>query len=140
MKIRSKDYVNEPRKEFIKNLTILFASYEIDQVKHYFTEDIIWHLVGDIPIKGKENFTSQLNEMRSNRAVQLTIHQIITDGNNAAIHGEMKMANNNQFGFSDFYVFSETSSQLVKSITSYVVNIPDSKSTMDSTYSSQPNE
>jgi len=48
MKINlASNYEHSPRKELIKEMTILFAAYEVEKVKQYFAEDIEWRLVGD---------------------------------------------------------------------------------------------
>lgn len=124
MKINTNpDCGNSPKKQFIQNLTIFFASYEVEKVAQYFAEDIVWQLVGDKPIKGKENFSSELKRMSHIKTSELSIYNIITHGKEAAINGEMKMENGSIFGFSDFYEFSSASAKKIKFITSYVVQI-----------------
>ena len=124
MKIKSStDCKNSPKKELLKKLTVLFASYKVDEVEVYFAEDIEWRLVGDKPIVGKAAFASALREMSGNRATELIIHSIVTNEKDGAIHGEMLMENGDRFGFSDFYKFTSASAKEVKSITSYVLQI-----------------
>jgi hypothetical protein len=115
------DCGNSPKKELVKNLTILFASYDVQQVMKYFDENIKWTLVGDEPIVGKEQFGAALQEMSHNKAIALTVHSIITHGKEAAINGEMSMEDGKTFGFSDFYVFNSVKATKVKSIISYVI-------------------
>lgn len=117
------DCGNAPKKELIKEMTILFASYQVDQVKQFFADDIKWTLVGDKPIVGKEKFANALMNMSANKAKELTIHNIITHGKEAAINGEMKMQDGKTYGFSDFYEFTNAKASKVKSITSYVLEL-----------------
>ncbi|MEQ8582260.1 MAG: nuclear transport factor 2 family protein [Marinoscillum sp.] len=112
---------NAPKKELIKNLTIFFASYDIPQAMQYLADDVIWTLVGDKPIMGREQFAAALMEMAHNKASELTIHSIVTHGKEAAINGEMVMSDGSVFGFADFYEFTSAKGSQVKSITSYVV-------------------
>lgn len=112
---------NAPKKELIKDLTILFAAYDIPQAMQYLEDDVIWTLVGDEPIVGKEPFAAVLMEMAHNKATELTIHSIVTHGKEAAINGEMVMGDGNVFGFADFYEFTSAKGSKVRSITSYVV-------------------
>ncbi|MFH6982796.1 nuclear transport factor 2 family protein [Marinoscillum luteum] len=112
---------NAPKKELIKDLTVLFAAYDISQAMQYLEDDVIWTLVGDEPIVGKEPFAAALMEMAHNKATELTIHSIVTHGKEAAINGEMVMGDGNVFGFADFYEFTSVKGSKVRSITSYVV-------------------
>lgn len=122
MKLNIKpDCGNSPKRELIKNLTIHFASYELDKAMEHMDDDIVWTLVGDKPIVGKKEFEAELEKMRENKATELTIHSIITHGKEAAINGEMKMTDGTVFGFSDFYEFTSAKGSKVKAITSYVV-------------------
>ncbi|MFD2100793.1 nuclear transport factor 2 family protein [Flagellimonas iocasae] len=122
MKLNIKpDCGNSPKREFVKNLTILFASYELEKAMEYMDDAVIWTLVGDKPIMGKKEFKAELEKMRENKATELTIHGIITHGKEAAINGEMKMTDGTVFGFSDFYEFTSAKGSKVKAITSYVV-------------------
>ena len=110
--------------ELVKNLTIYFASYDLEKLTVHFDEKISWTLVGNEPIVGKEAFVAALNEMSSNKAAELTIHSIVSHGKEAAIHGIMKMEDGNEFGFADFYHFTSAAAKKVQSITSYVLKYP----------------
>ena len=122
MKLNIKaDCGNSPKRELVKNLTIYFASYNLDQVKNYLEDNVTWTLVIDTPIKGMEQFIKTLEKMSHNKASELTIHSIVTHGKEAAIHGDMLMEDGNNFGFSDFYEFTSVKANKVKSIVSYVI-------------------
>ena len=112
-----------PQQQRIKELTVLFASYEVEQLKTNFASDIVWHLVSDQPIKGKDNFANALLQMKGNKVKALTIHHIITHRKTAAIHGIMNMKDGNAYGFSDFYEFESDELAKIKSITSYVLKL-----------------
>lgn len=114
-------FTQSPKKQFLQELTILFASYQIDKVKTFFADDITWTLMGDQPVHGKEAFAEALNRMAGNKATALTIHTILTHGKEATIHGEMTMADGMRFGFADFYMFTSAGARKIQSITSYVI-------------------
>lgn len=124
MRIHLPSFTDSPRNQFLTDLTILFASYQIDQVKTHFAEDIVWTLVGDKPVHGKEAFAAELNRMAGNSVTELVIHSILTQGREAAVHGEMAMADGKRFGFADVYVFTGEDHTTIQSITSYIVQIP----------------
>lgn len=115
------DCGNSPKMAFVRELTILFASYQLQKLKDFFADDIRWQLVGDEAVIGKENFIRELDKMADHPANKLILHSIVSHGKHAAVHGTMKMPNGDQFGFSDFYVFKSAGSKMIQSITSYVI-------------------
>ncbi|WNM20381.1 nuclear transport factor 2 family protein [Flavobacterium capsici] len=112
---------NAPKKELVKQLTIAFASYDIPKAMNFMDSNISWTLVGEAPIIGKAQFAEALEKMSDNKAKTLTIESILTHGKEAAVHGEMLMEDGTVFGFSDFYEFNSSKSEMVKTIVSYVV-------------------
>ena len=113
------DCGNSPKREFLKELSRLFAAYEIDQAMSYMDEDIHWTLVGDQAISGRENFAAALREHSDNKVKELIIHSIITHGKEAAVYGEMLMKNGQHFVFADIYTFKSAKGDKVKSIVSF---------------------
>lgn len=116
------DCGNSPKRELIKDLTIYFASYDLEKVEGFLDENMVWTLVGNQPITGKQKFLSALETMKRNKVLELTIHSVITHGKEAAVHGEMSLENGSILGFSDFYEFTSASGKKVKSIVSFVVD------------------
>lgn len=124
MEIRTApDCGNSPKKILIRQLTVDFASYEVEKVKDYFADDIEWRLIGDKSIKGKEEFAEALEQMSNHKVSDLTIHSIITHGREASVNGEMVMGNNDRFAFADFYKFTSAASSKIEIITSYVIKV-----------------
>lgn len=109
---------NSAKDSLILELTALLASYKVDRVIGHLTEDFTWTLVGDEPIVGREKFKAALEEMSGNKATELVIHSVATNGTHGAIHGEVTMESGSVYGFSDHYVFSNAA---VSAITSYVI-------------------
>ncbi|WP_127141995.1 nuclear transport factor 2 family protein [Flagellimonas marinaquae] len=112
---------NSPKSELVKNLTVHFAAYELNQVFQFLDDNISWTLVGNTPISGKAAFKSALENMSGNKVAKLTINGIVTHGKEAAVHGEMTMEDGGVFGFADFYGFTSAKGIKVKAITSYVI-------------------
>lgn len=115
------DCGNSPKRELLKEISTLFASYDLEKLEGYFAEDIEWHLIGDKSVIGKKKFLQALDEMRDNAPAELSIHSVVNHGKEAALHGEMKMKDNRVYAFSDFYAFSSAASTKIKSITSFVI-------------------
>jgi len=59
--------------------------------------------------------------MSDNRLSTLTIHKILTDGKEAAVHGEKLMEDRKVYSFAEFYEFDSASLKKVKAIVSYVI-------------------
>lgn len=122
MKINSQpDCGNAPKRELVKDLTVYFASYDLDKVMEYMDDQVTWTLVGDDPVVGKEQFRAELEKMSGNKVQELTIHSVITHGKEAAVNGEMRMQDGQVYEFSDFYEFTSAAAKKAKSIRSYVV-------------------
>ena len=111
-------FLQTARQILLKDLTVLFCSYNLEALSAHLAEDIQWHLVGDAPIQGKASFLEALASMQGNPATALEILGIIESGQHGAIHGTMTMSDGQKFGFADCYEFSDGKVQL---LTSYVV-------------------
>ncbi len=113
---------NAPRKSFLKDFNVAFAtgnaSFIIDQVH----EDITWVIHGDKMIRGKDQFAQEVNLMKEYIADELVIHNIITHGREAALNGEMKMGGET-YVFCDVYRFLDTRNNVIKEMNSYVIKI-----------------
>ncbi len=113
---------NAPRKSFLKDFNVAFATgnagFIIDQVH----EDITWVIHGDKMIRGKDQFAQEVNLMKEYIADELVIHNIITHGREAALNGEMKMGGET-YVFCDVYRFLDTRNNVIKEMNSYVIKI-----------------
>ena len=113
---------NAPRKSFLKDFNVAFATgnagFIIDQVH----EDITWVIHGDKMIRGKDQFAQEVNLMKEYIADELVIHNIITHGREAALNGEMKMGGET-YVFCDVYRLLDTRNNVIKEMNSYVIKI-----------------
>lgn len=114
---------NSPKMEFLKEFNIAFAKGDVEFVTESVTDEIIWNIIGDREIEGKERFVEELERMKSEKASELIIDQILSHGKEGAANGIVKMQNGKKYAFSDFYVFNGAKGEKIKSITSYVIEI-----------------
>lgn len=119
----STDCGNSPKQEFLKAINIAFAKGKVDFLAENVTDEIVWHIVGDRTIEGKENFKEELETMKNESASELILKQILTHGKEGAANGIIKAHNGKSYAFSDFYEFNNAKSSKIKSITSYVIEI-----------------
>ena len=114
---------NSPKMEFLKDFNIAFAKGNVELIFESVTDDIIWNIIGDKKIEGKDKFTQELEKMKMKKASELILDRILTHGKEGAVSGVIKMQNGKKYAFSDFYEFSCAKGGKVKSITSYIVKI-----------------
>ena len=113
---------NAPKKEFLKDFNIAFATGEADFIIDHVSDDIHWMIYGDKEISGKEYFSKEVYNMKDYKADEVTIHTIITHGKEAACNGEMRMGDK-IYAFCDVYRFTSTRSNTIKEMRSYVLPI-----------------
>ncbi|MCH7415860.1 nuclear transport factor 2 family protein [Belliella sp. R4-6] len=121
--ISSPNCGNSPKMTFLKEFNIAFAKGNLEFIIENVTDEIVWNIIGDRKIEGKKKFTEELGKMKSKKATELIIEQILSHGKEGAANGIMKMQNGKKYAFSDFYVFKNTKSTDLKSITSYVIEL-----------------
>lgn len=121
--ISSPNCGNSPKMEFLKNFNIAFAKANIDYLTESVTDNIVWDIIGNSTIEGKEKFTEKLEKMKSNKASELILHQILSHGKEGAANGIIKMQDGKKYAFSDFYEFNTAKGSKIKSITSYVIEM-----------------
>lgn len=121
--ISSPNCGNSPKMTFLKEFNIAYAKGNLEFLIENVTDEIVWNIIGDRIIEGKEKFKEELGKMKSEKATELIIEQILLHGKKGASNGIMKMQNGKKYAFSDFYVFKNSKSTDLISITSYVIEI-----------------
>lgn len=121
--ISSPNCVNSPKIEFLKQYNIAFAEGNLTFLIDSVSDDIIWNIIGDQQIEGKVNFAKAMEEMKSVKASELIIDQILSHGKEGAANGMMKMQNGEKYAFSDFYMFQGAKGIKIKAITSYCIKM-----------------
>lgn len=114
---------NSPKMEFLKQFNVAFAKGNIKFLIESVTDDIVWNIIGDRKIEGKESFTEELKNMESVKASELVIDQVLSHGKEGAANGIMKMVDGKKYAFSDFYLFQGVKGKKIKAITSYCIKI-----------------
>lgn len=114
---------NSAKMEFLKKFNIAFAKGDVEYIIERVTDDIVWNIIGDKKIEGIETFSKELEKMKSYKASDLIMEQILSHGKEGAANGIMKMGNGKKYAFSDFYKFKGAKGEKIKSITSYVIEV-----------------
>jgi len=121
--IIGEDCGNSPKNIFLTNLTTAFAKGDANFILSSVAEDIRWNIVGDRLIEGRDDFARALEQMKTNKLVELTIQHVVTHGKAGAVNGTTKSKNGRSHAFCDVYEFANTKGTIVKEITSFVVPI-----------------
>ncbi|EPR69121.1 hypothetical protein [Cyclobacterium qasimii] len=116
------DCGNAPKKSFLKDFNIAFATGKAEYIIEHVSEDIVWEIYGDKSIQGKSQFSLEINAMKNWAADELILHAIITHGKEASVNGEIKMGSKT-YVFCDVYRFTTASSTIIKEMHSYVIKI-----------------
>tara|TARA_R110002124_G_scaffold274893_3_gene444974 strand:- start:1698 stop:2078 length:381 start_codon:yes stop_codon:yes gene_type:complete len=116
------DCGNAPKKRFLKDFNVAFATGDAGFIIEHVSEDIRWEVYGDKSIQGKGQFSKEINLMASSVADEIAIHSIITHGKEASLQGEMKMGEKT-YAFCDVYRFTSAGSFMIKEMFSYVIEI-----------------
>ncbi|SNT10281.1 SnoaL-like domain-containing protein [Ekhidna lutea] len=114
------DCNNSPKKEFLKDFNVAFATGDADFIIDHVSDDIHWVMYGDKELKGKKDFAREINIMKDYVADEMTVHSIVTHGAEAALNGEIKMGGKT-YAFCDVYRFSSAGSTTIKELKSYIV-------------------
>lgn len=117
------DCGHSPKREFLKDFNVAFGKGNVKFLTENVTEDVIWDMIGDKTIEGKDDYSNAINKMKDKKVSELVIEKIVTHGKEGAVSGIMKMQNGKKYAFSDFYEFSGAKGAKVKSIISYVIEI-----------------
>ncbi|GIZ07617.1 nuclear transport factor 2 family protein [Flavobacterium sp. UMI-01] len=117
---------NAPKKEFIKNFNIAFATGNVASFLTHIDENIQWTIHGDKTITGKKQFQDEIISMSAFTADEITIENIITHGAVAAVNGTFSI-NRKSYSFCDIYRFKSAGSLILKTIDSYLLGAKKSK-------------
>ncbi|MDY7396387.1 nuclear transport factor 2 family protein [Aureibaculum sp. 2210JD6-5] len=117
------DCGNSPKMEFLKDFNTAFGTGNTKFLIDNVTDDIVWNMIGDKTIKGKENYAKTINGMKDKDVSEFIIDNVLTHGTLGAANGVVKMKNGKNYAFSDIYEFKSASSKILKTITSYVIEI-----------------
>lgn len=121
------DCGNAPRKALLRDFNVAFAHNDAEAVLEPLSDEIVWTMVGDRTIRGKDAVARALAEMAGEKpALELRIDHIITHGTDAALDGVISFEGSRRIAFCDVYVFSShAKSARINEMTSYTRELPE---------------
>ena len=95
------DCKNAPKNTLLRDFISAFAHADIEGVLSPMSDGIVWNLVGDTVIEGKENVRNLLVAMKGVGTSDLVIETIITHGRDAAVNGVIRSNSGQAHAFCD---------------------------------------
>lgn len=121
------------KEEFLQKFNEAFVQNDINYIIDSTTDDVIWTMVGDKTIRGREELAKSMNEMKDTSGLQIYVDAMIVEGDWAAVDGNMsfedKEGNRKTYGFCDLYKFRDEGELKISELRSYIIptNLHDEK-------------
>ena len=98
------------RKNIVEQINDAFAENNLEKVLSFCSDDLVWTMVGDTTVKGKEAIRKWIVSMNP-EPPQLMIQQIVAEGDVVIARGDMIMKDRNDgmahtYSFCDIYRFA----------------------------------
>jgi ketosteroid isomerase-like protein len=112
------------RKETVQRINEAFAENNLEKVLSFCTEDLIWTMVGDTTVRGKDSIRKWMASMKP-QPPQIIVHQIVAEADVVIARGDMTMAERQDgpgipYSWCDIYRFE---GDKVAELTAFVVRI-----------------
>jgi ketosteroid isomerase-like protein len=110
------------RKEIVQQINEGFAENNLEKVLSFCTDDIVWTMVGDTSVRGKDPIRRWMASMNP-QPPQLTIRQTVAEGDSVVARGDMTMQEKKNgpsipYAFCDIYRFA---GDKVAELTAFVI-------------------
>lgn len=120
--IESGDCGNSPKNQFAQSLSIAIARCDSVYLQEVATEDVAWSIIGRQLIEGKEALAQALDA--ASQVDELIIDRVVTHGKAGAVNGTVRYTNGHSAGFCDVYGFGNAKGTSVRTISTYLVELP----------------
>jgi ketosteroid isomerase-like protein len=125
--------MSDANREIIRKINHAFAIGVFDEFLKYCSEDVVWTIIGDRVVSGRENIRQWLNEMAAENSEKpqfANFAALIADGEYVVSRGQMTMKDTSgktvPYSYCDIYRFREGE---IAELASFVVNTaPEAKS------------
>ncbi|CAM1363286.1 conserved hypothetical protein [Tenacibaculum litoreum] len=97
---------NSPKMTLLKEFNIALAKGDLEFLTESVTDEIVWNIIGDRKVEGKEEFIEELKKIKEKEVIELTLEQILSHGKEGAVNGTIKMRNGKNILFQTF-IFSK---------------------------------
>ena len=110
------------RKETVQRINAAFAENDLEKVLSFCTDDLIWTMVGDTTVRGKDSIRQWMASMNP-QPPQFTIQHTVAEGDFVITRGDMTMPEKKNgpsipYTFCDIYRFA---GDKVAELTAFVI-------------------
>jgi len=121
--ISSPNCENSPKINFLQDFRIAFAKRNLNWITERVSDEMIWTIIGNKKIVGKERFVEVLSNAEAEIQTELRIDKILSHGKEGVISGMYKVKNGLSYAFSDFYSFENAKGVKIKLMITYLIKI-----------------
>jgi ketosteroid isomerase-like protein len=114
------DCGNSPKNLFVQKLITAIAKKDVKFMLRHISEDIRWNIVGGRVYQGKDEVARVLQQIEVD---QLNLRHIATHGRTGVGDGTLKLKDGRSQAFCDVFDFTSAKGDMVKEITTYVINL-----------------
>lgn len=111
----------------IEGMNEAFKYGDVDYIVHQLSDNVRWHLVGELVLQGKESVEKMLRPMQGEHIKEYRTKQMTVNGNRAIIEGVMsmpdKLGEEKQVAFCDIYTFEHADGGDVIDVTAYLIEL-----------------
>ena len=110
------------RKEIVQRINEGFAENNLEKVLSFCNDDLIWTMVGDTTVRGKDSIREWMASMDP-QPPKITIRQTVAEGDSVVVRGDMTMQQKKggpsiPYTFCDVYRFA---GDKVAELTAFVI-------------------
>ena len=110
------------RREIVQRINEGFAENNLEKVLSFCSDDLIWTMVGDTTVRGKDTIREWMASMDP-QTPKITIRQIVVEGDSVVAFGDMSMQERKggtpiPYTFCDVYRFA---GDRVAELTAFVI-------------------
>lgn len=116
------DCGNAPKRTLLRDYTVAFADRNLAAMLAVVAEEVEWEIVGRWRT-GKDGFESAVDRLLAGDVAGLTLHSVLTHGDEGCVTGVMEMTDGRGIRFCDVYKFTgHSKTAKLKTITSFIVD------------------
>ncbi|HLS89253.1 MAG TPA: nuclear transport factor 2 family protein [Sphingobacteriaceae bacterium] len=116
----AEDCGNAPKKALLRDVTIDYWGGDGQLMLENLADGAVWTVVGQAPAEGIQAIVEHRAGDRSDKPVELQIHNIITHGNVASLNATVLRQDGSRLEYCDVFRFSGFGKKAkIKEITSY---------------------
>jgi SnoaL-like domain len=117
------DCGNAPKRALLRDYAVALADRNLADMLSVVSDDVEWEVVGSRRT-GKDGFSGTVDRLLAGEVADLTLHSVLTHGDEGCVTGVMRMTDGRRIRFCDVYKFTgHSKSAKIKTITSFTVEV-----------------